>query len=170
MRATSVYSVSPVSWVGSGTCGRTYLVTVTANYHPERKDTTFQNEGCRDINTPSIGTYENRTTPPLPSTSGPGVYIQLKRISGDALPGFRGEKIRNIGIIEKMKVKGSLTEDIKTAQLRWFGHVKMMRDERLPNMIFEWQPMGRRKKGRPNLTLTEGMLKTMTERGDDGEE
>ncbi|PSN30066.1 hypothetical protein C0J52_23173 [Blattella germanica] len=61
----------------------------------------------------------------------------------------------------KMKIKGSLTEDIKTAQLRWFGHVERMREDRLPKKIFEWQPMGRRKRGRPNITWTEGILKTM---------
>ncbi|PSN35169.1 hypothetical protein C0J52_23483 [Blattella germanica] len=59
----------------------------------------------------------------------------------------RRDKIRNTVIREKMKVKGSLTEDIKTAQLRWFGHIKRMREDRLPKMIFEWQPMGRRKRG-----------------------
>ncbi|PSN34532.1 hypothetical protein C0J52_26475 [Blattella germanica] len=64
-----------------------------------------------------------------------------------------------------MKIKGSLAEDIKTAQLRWFGHVKRMREDRLPKKIFEWQPMGRRKRGRPNITWTEGILKTMTETG-----
>ncbi|PSN54669.1 hypothetical protein C0J52_01054 [Blattella germanica] len=66
-----------------------------------------------------------------------------------------------------MKVKGSLTEDIKTAQLRWFGYVKRMMEDRLPKKIFEWQPMGRRKRGRPNIliTWTEGILKTMRERG-----
>ncbi|PSN58135.1 hypothetical protein C0J52_01020 [Blattella germanica] len=88
----------------------------------------------------------------------------------------RREKIRNTVIKEKMKVKGSLTEDIKTAQLRWFRHVKRMREDRLPKKIFEWQPMGRRKRGRPNITWTEGILKTTRERGiqegdwEDGEE
>ncbi|PSN57796.1 hypothetical protein C0J52_04353 [Blattella germanica] len=55
-----------------------------------------------------------------------------------------------------MKVKGSLTEDIKTARLRRFGQVKRMREDRLPKKIFEWQPMGRRKRGRPNISWTEG--------------
>ncbi|PSN41472.1 hypothetical protein C0J52_27683 [Blattella germanica] len=64
-----------------------------------------------------------------------------------------------------MKVKGSLTEYIKTAQLRWFGHVIRMREDRLPKNIFEWHPMGRRKRGRSNITWTEGILKTMRERG-----
>ncbi|PSN45636.1 hypothetical protein C0J52_12322 [Blattella germanica] len=35
-------------------------------------------------------------------------------------------------------------KDIKTAQLRWFGHVKRVREDRLPKNIFEWQPMGRK--------------------------
>ncbi|PSN37812.1 hypothetical protein C0J52_22582 [Blattella germanica] len=46
------------------------------------------------------------------------------------------DNIRKPMIREKMKVKGSLTEDIKTAQLRWFGHVKRMREDRLPKKIF----------------------------------
>ena len=77
----------------------------------------------------------------------------------------RREKIRNTVIREKMKVKGSLAEDIKTTQLRWFGHVKRMMEDRLPKKIYEWQPTGRRKRGRPNITWTEGILKTMRERG-----
>ncbi|PSN57812.1 hypothetical protein C0J52_04368, partial [Blattella germanica] len=77
----------------------------------------------------------------------------------------RREKIRNTVLREKMKVKGSLTEDIKTEQLRWFGHVKRKREDRLRKKIFEWQPMGRRQRGRPNITCTEGILKTMRERG-----
>ncbi|PSN51041.1 hypothetical protein C0J52_15415 [Blattella germanica] len=72
----------------------------------------------------------------------------------------RREKIRNTVIREKMKVKGSLTEDIKTAQLRWLGHVKRMREDWLPKN-FEWQPMGRRKRGRSNIIWTEGILKTI---------
>ena len=64
-----------------------------------------------------------------------------------------------------MKVKGSLAEDIKTTQLRWFGHVRRMMEDRLPKKIYEWQPTGRRKRGRPNITWTEGLLKTMRERG-----
>ncbi|PSN29266.1 hypothetical protein C0J52_28453 [Blattella germanica] len=40
-----------------------------------------------------------------------------------------------------------------------------MREDRLPKKIIEWQPMGRRKRGRPNITWTEGILKIMRERG-----
>ncbi|PSN39914.1 hypothetical protein C0J52_23346 [Blattella germanica] len=56
----------------------------------------------------------------------------------------RREKIRNTVVKRKMKVKGSHTEEIKTAQLRWSGHVKRMREDRLPKKINEWQPIGRR--------------------------
>ncbi|PSN55418.1 hypothetical protein C0J52_11078 [Blattella germanica] len=41
----------------------------------------------------------------------------------------RRDKIRNTVVREEIKVKGSLTEDIKTAQLRWFGHGKRMRED-----------------------------------------
>ena len=47
----------------------------------------------------------------------------------------RREKIRNTVIREKMKVKGSLAEDIKITQVRWFGHVKRMMEDRLPKKI-----------------------------------
>ncbi|PSN49533.1 hypothetical protein C0J52_04974 [Blattella germanica] len=40
-----------------------------------------------------------------------------------------------------------------------------MSEDRLSKKIFEWQPMGRRKRGRPNITWTEGILKTVRERG-----
>ncbi|PSN42990.1 hypothetical protein C0J52_22940 [Blattella germanica] len=77
----------------------------------------------------------------------------------------RRDKIRNTVIGEKMKIKGSLTEDSKSAQLRWVGLVKSMKEDRLlSKKIFQWQPMGRRKRGRPNIVWTEGILKTMTER------
>ncbi|PSN39952.1 hypothetical protein C0J52_24895 [Blattella germanica] len=39
-----------------------------------------------------------------------------------------------------------------------------MREDRLPKKDFEWKSMGRRKRGRPNITWTEGILKTMRER------
>ncbi|PSN45506.1 hypothetical protein C0J52_27574 [Blattella germanica] len=70
------------------------------------------------------------------------------------------EKIMNTVTREKMKVKGSLT-----AQLRWFGHVKRMMEDRLPKKIIEWQQMGSRTRGRPNITWTEGILKTKREKG-----
>ena len=40
-----------------------------------------------------------------------------------------------------------------------------MKEDRLPKKIYKWHPMGRRKGGRPNITWTKGILKTMRERG-----
>jgi hypothetical protein len=44
----------------------------------------------------------------------------------------RKDKIRNTIIKQKVKVTRSLLEDIKTKQLRWYGHVQRMEEERLP--------------------------------------
>ncbi|PSN58084.1 hypothetical protein C0J52_06517 [Blattella germanica] len=43
-----------------------------------------------------------------------------------------------------------------------------MREDRLPKKFSEWQPMGRRK-SRPTITWTEGILKEMRERGIQGD-
>ena len=40
-----------------------------------------------------------------------------------------------------------------------------MMEDRLQKKIYEWQPTGTRKRGRPNITWTEGILKTMREGG-----
>ena len=41
------------------------------------------------------------------------------------------EKVRNVRIREIMGVQYSVVDDIKTKQLRWFGHVQRMPDNRL---------------------------------------
>ncbi|XP_043498441.1 uncharacterized protein LOC122525861 [Polistes fuscatus] len=47
----------------------------------------------------------------------------------------RRDKIRNTRILEIMDVKHTIIDDIKTKQLRWFGHVQRMEDERLPKQV-----------------------------------
>ena len=42
------------------------------------------------------------------------------------------DKIRNNIIKQKMNVTRSLLEDIKTKQLKWYGHVQRMEEGRLP--------------------------------------
>ena len=44
----------------------------------------------------------------------------------------RKDKIRNNIIEQKMNVTRSLLEDIKTKQLKWYGHVQGMEEGRLP--------------------------------------
>ena len=60
--------------------------------------------------------------------------------------------VRNTSIRENIKVKRSLVETIEIAQLRCFGHMKRMTDNRLPKKIYERVSKGRKKSGRPKLT------------------
>jgi hypothetical protein len=57
----------------------------------------------------------------------------------------RRERIRNERIRE-MKVNTTIVEDIRTNQLRWYGHVVRMEKERLPKQVLLWTPQGRRRK------------------------
>ena len=68
----------------------------------------------------------------------------------------RKDKIRNNIIKQKMDVTRFLLEDIKTKQLKWYGHVQRMEEGRLPKEVLKWHPPGRRKWGRPKLTWAEG--------------
>jgi len=64
-----------------------------------------------------------------------------------------------------MDVVRSLLEDIKTKQLQSYGHVQRMEEGRLPKEVMKWSPPGRRKRGRPKLTWTEGIRGLMGEKG-----
>ena len=55
-----------------------------------------------------------------------------------------------------MNVTRSLLDDIKTKQLKWYGHVQRME---------EGSPPGRRKRGRPKATWAEGIRGMMGEKG-----
>jgi hypothetical protein len=77
----------------------------------------------------------------------------------------RKDKIRNIIIKQKINVVTSLSDDIKTKQLQWYGHVQRTEEERLPKDVMKWSPPGRRKRGRPNLNWAEGIRGLLGERG-----
>ena len=64
-----------------------------------------------------------------------------------------------------MNVTRSLLEDIKTKQLQWYGHVQRMEKRRLPKEVMKWRPPGRRERGRPKLTSTEGITGLMGKKG-----
>ena len=59
----------------------------------------------------------------------------------------------------------SLLEDIKTKQLKSYGHIKRMKEGRLQKKVMKWSPPGRRKLGRPKLTWTEEIRGLMEEMG-----
>ena len=80
----------------------------------------------------------------------------------------RKDKIRNNIIKQKMNATRSLLEDIKTKQLKWYGHVQRMEEGRLPKKVMKLSPTGRRKRGRPKLTWTEGIRGLMGGKGING--
>jgi len=64
-----------------------------------------------------------------------------------------------------MNVTRSLLDDIKTKQLKWYGHVQRMEEGRLPMEVIKWNPPGRRKLGRPETNWTEGIRGLLGEKG-----
>ena len=78
----------------------------------------------------------------------------------------RIERIKNKHTKEIMgvKEKPDIIDIIERKRLQWYGHVKRMREERLPKLIMEWIPGERRKKGRPRKTWMEGVRAFMKTR------
>jgi hypothetical protein len=76
------------------------------------------------------------------------------------------ERIKNERIKEIMRVKWKpdIIDIKQKKRIQWYGHVKRMPEERVPNLIMEWIPEERRKGGRPTRTWMEGVQATMTTR------
>jgi hypothetical protein len=77
----------------------------------------------------------------------------------------REEKVRNGTIREIMEVGKNILEVIEEKRLRWFGHVKRMPGNRLPLKIYEWEPEGTRRRGRPKERWIDGVRRSMTNHG-----
>jgi hypothetical protein len=63
-----------------------------------------------------------------------------------------------------LKEKPDIVDIIERKRLQWYGHVKRMKEERLPKLIMEWIPGERRKRGRPRKTWMEGVRAAMKTR------
>jgi hypothetical protein len=76
------------------------------------------------------------------------------------------ERIKNKHIKAIMGAKGKpdIIDIIDKKRLNWYGHVKTMTEDRIPNLIMEWIPDERRKRGRPRKTWMEGVHAAMTAR------
>jgi hypothetical protein len=62
------------------------------------------------------------------------------------------DHIINDIIREIMETEGTLTDTIEAKQLKWYGHVKRMGEDRLPKKIYEWTLIERKKRGRTRST------------------
>ncbi|KAK7794664.1 hypothetical protein R5R35_003782 [Gryllus longicercus] len=80
------------------------------------------------------------------------------------------DKIRNDEIRNKMKVQTTLNDTIEMRQLKWYGHMRRLKSDRLPQKVWEWIPNRRRYRGRPrrtwNMAITEAMEKREMEEND----
>jgi hypothetical protein len=76
----------------------------------------------------------------------------------------RMDKIRNEAIRTKMGIKKNIVQEIEEQQLRWSGHVKRMEDGKIVRRVAEWKPQGKRKRGRPINTWTDGIRESMKRR------
>ncbi|XP_060525285.1 uncharacterized protein LOC132701394 [Cylas formicarius] len=70
---------------------------------------------------------------------------------------LRTERVPNEVIRTTMKVGHTISDEIRTKQLKWYGHVQRMEEQQLPKQILTWTPTGRRKRGRPRKSWREGI-------------
>ena len=89
----------------------------------------------------------------------------LRKIDGKT----RMDKIRNEKFREKLSSK-PIREVVEESQLRWFGHVKRMGEERITRRIYEARPGVRRKKGRPRKEWQNEVIEAVKNRGKDWRE
>jgi hypothetical protein len=59
------------------------------------------------------------------------------------------DRVRNERIRTKIGMKKDILQGIEKQQLRWYGHVMRMEDCRIARHVAEWNPEGKRRRGRP---------------------
>lgn len=74
------------------------------------------------------------------------------------------DRVRNDEIRNKMGVDTTLTDSIEKKQLMWYGHMRRLGQERLPQKIWRWKPENRRKRGRPRRTWNQEIKEAMEKR------
>ena len=77
----------------------------------------------------------------------------------------RNDRLRTEEIWQQMGVKCSMTRRLENRALQWYGHVQRMPEYRWPKRILEWEPPGRRRRGRPTLRWKTYIGQAMAERG-----
>jgi hypothetical protein len=85
----------------------------------------------------------------------------LRRIIGRS----RREKIRNEKTREELGVDETIIEKIRKRRLRWFGHVRRMDEQRLPNAALHGHVEGKRSRGRQRKTWMDNIKEDLKEKG-----
>jgi hypothetical protein len=67
-------------------------------------------------------------------------------------------------IKEKMNAPDTILVEITRKQLILYGHVERKDPTRLPKIIINWKPKGRKKRGRPRRTWKDGIYTATSER------
>jgi hypothetical protein len=62
------------------------------------------------------------------------------------------DHVRNYIIREIMETEVTLTHTVEAKQLKRYGHMECTEEDRLPEKIYEWTPIERKKRGRPRNT------------------
>ena len=57
---------------------------------------------------------------------------------------------------KKMNAQDTIMDEITRKQLIRYGHVERMDPTRLPKIMIDWKPEGRKKRGRPRRTRKDG--------------
>lgn len=76
----------------------------------------------------------------------------------------RSAGVSRIEIRNRMEANETIIERVQKRSLKWFGHLLRMPEDRLPNKIFQWQQLGKRKRGRPRRSWNEGIRQAMASR------
>ena len=76
----------------------------------------------------------------------------------------RRDRIRNITIRQQIGLEETIIKELEQNQLKWYGHVQRMAEERLPKIALKWMPKQKRARGRPKKNWMEGIKKAMNER------
>ena len=63
-----------------------------------------------------------------------------------------------------MNAQYMILYEITRKQLIWCGHVERMDRARLPKIVVNWKPEGRKQRGRPRRTWKDGIYTAMGER------
>jgi hypothetical protein len=76
----------------------------------------------------------------------------------------RKNKKEHIKEIMGEKEKPDIIDIIEKKRLQWYGHVKTMKEERLPKLIMDWKPGEKRKRKKKKKTWMEGVRAAMKNR------